>query len=79
MDVQELKESFKPHLPKGFIDKIRKRLLVKGINRSRSYIGYVCDPKRLDYDDEIITEALDLAAEQKRLRENIGKKAQSLK
>lgn len=78
MDETNIKEQFRPHLPKGFIDTIRQRLAKRGISRSRSYIGEVCNPEKKAYENEIITEALNLAAEQKAIKEMQLKAAQRL-
>jgi len=64
MDEKGIKEKFRPYLPKGYVDILRKRLEAKGCTYSRSKIAYVCDPQRTDYVNEIIAEALDLAAEE---------------
>lgn len=65
MEVTSIKNQFRPLLPKGFVDIIRIRLAKRGISRSRSYIGDVCNPLKDSYESEIITEALNIAAEQK--------------
>lgn len=66
MNEQEIKKTFRPLLPKGYIDIIQKRLKEKGITKSRAYISYVCNPGKAQYNQDIIEVALNLAAEQKR-------------
>lgn len=78
MNEKSIKEQFRPFLPKGYIDTIRRRLSNRGISRSRSYIGDVCNPLKSSYESEIITEALQLAAEQKKIKEEHLKLAKQL-
>jgi hypothetical protein len=53
-------------LPRGSVQKIRERLLIKNINFSRQYIYRCLDPSKPAYSSIIIDEAILLCEELKR-------------
>lgn len=78
-EQKKIKEQFRDYLPYGFVTLIQARLREK-FNRtlSRGKISQICNPSHDDWDDDVITIALDLAAEKQRKQQIIRNKAESL-
>jgi len=58
MISEESISKLRKELPKGFAEKIRIRLLDRGINYSRGMIQQVLNPENPRYNEEIILEAI---------------------
>jgi hypothetical protein len=78
MDKQEIKNSFKGKLPRGFTATIQQRLKDKKINISQSLISKVCDAEKSNWNNDIIVEALKLATEEAEVTIKIQKTASAL-
>jgi hypothetical protein len=79
MNKQEIKNSFKGLLPRGFTSTIRQRVKDKtGISYSQSLISKVCDAEKTNWNADIITEALKLAQEENKAMIEIRQQAAAI-
>jgi hypothetical protein len=79
MDKQEIKNSFKDKLPRGFTATIQARVKEKtGKELSQSLISKVCDSTKKNWNTDIITEALLLATEENKTFNQIQQQAAAL-
>lgn len=78
MDKLEIKNSFKGKLPRGFTATIQKRLKEKQITVSQSLISKVCDAEKINWNKDIIVEALKLATEENVTLNDIQQQAAAL-
>ncbi|MBS7565121.1 hypothetical protein KHS38_11960 [Mucilaginibacter sp. Bleaf8] len=79
MDKKEIKKSLLGHLPRGFSSVIAKKIYEKtGKKPSASYISRVVNSETEFWNDDIIEEALGIAAEQKKKTQTFTTKAAAL-
>jgi hypothetical protein len=78
MDKQDIKNSLKGKLPRGFTGTIQTRLSERGINLSKPMISKVCASDKPNWNNDIIVEALKLANEETEVLSSIQEKAATL-
>jgi hypothetical protein len=69
----------KKKLTRGSPEKIRKRLLSKGITHCKQYISSSLNPNHKDYNQDIIEEALSLVEEEARQLYDLNLRIEFLK
>lgn len=78
-ELKKIKEQFRDFLPYGFVSIIREKLKADyGRDLSRGKISQVCNPEHKDWDDDVITIALNIAAEKQKRQRAIKIKAEAL-